>query len=87
MERRRLPPPPPSVPITRLSGSTTHLASFDANGTSDREISETRFIIGLDYGTTCTGKDKSESNVVYVSTDAGNRYRIRNTIRGGMRIR
>ncbi|KAH7085513.1 hypothetical protein BKA63DRAFT_598156 [Paraphoma chrysanthemicola] len=52
---RTYPPPPPSVKTSRSSVSIPQLASPNTNGSMAREIQETRFVIGLDYGTTFTG--------------------------------
>ncbi|KAF2827326.1 actin-like ATPase domain-containing protein, partial [Ophiobolus disseminans] len=54
MEHPR-PPPPPSVPASRSSGSVPRVTSPVLNGNNNRESQETRFVIGLDYGTTYSG--------------------------------
>jgi hypothetical protein len=65
MERSRPPPPPPPyVPTTRQSGSATQLTLTDTDVNKTREVQETRFIIGLDYGTTYTGTNTRRRMVV-----------------------
>jgi len=74
MDRPR-PPPPPSGPTSRSSGSVPH-----ATSPPFREVQETRFVIGLDYGTTYTGIHHLICSP-HLTADNLIRCRIRNPIR------
>lgn len=72
MNRPR-PPPPPTTSTSRPSRFVPQATSPDARTSTAREIEETRLVIGLDFGTTFTGKRIEFSQQIIATTDAYSR--------------
>jgi hypothetical protein len=75
MNRRR-PPPPPSIPTSRSFRPVPQATSPDIDISTAREIAETRLVIGLDFGTTFTGRMDFPHQII-ATTDAHFRRCVR----------